>query len=220
MTVKNTILVVDDHLLFREGLCNIIGRWDDFEVVGEAQNGAEAIQKTRDLLPDIILMDITMPVMNGIQATRQISRVYPATKIVILTVSEEEDNLMEAIKSGAKGYVLKDTPSRRLHDQLRSVLRGEAALSGVMAEKILQEFNRPRDFTVTEEAITVEALTDREQEVLQLVVKGLTNSEIGERLTISENTVKKYLHNILEKLNLNNRVEAAIYAVKEGLVKI
>ena len=220
MTVKNTILVVDDHLLFREGLSNIIGRWDDFEVVGEAQNGAEAIQKTRDLLPDIILMDITMPVMNGIQATRQISRVYPATKVVILTVSEEEENLMEAIKSGAKGYVLKDTPSRRLHDQLRSVLRGEAALSGVMAEKILQEFNRPRDFIVTEEAITVEALTDREQEVLQLVVGGLTNREVGERLTISENTVKKYLHNILEKLNLNNRVEAAIYAVKEGLVKI
>jgi DNA-binding NarL/FixJ family response regulator len=217
---KNTILIVDDHVLFREGLCNIIIHWDDFEVVGEAENGEEAIQKTRDLLPDIILMDIGMPVMNGIQATRQIYRVYPTTRIVILTVSEEEENLMEAIKSGAKGYVLKNTPARRLHDQLRSVLRGEAALSGIMAEKILQEFNRPRGFTSSDEAVTIESLTDREQEVLQLVVEGLTNLEIGERLTISENTVKKYIHNILEKLHLNNRVEAAIYAVKEGLVKL
>ncbi len=218
--VKNTILIVDDHVLFREGLCNIISHWDDFQVVGEAQNGEEAIQKTRDLLPDIILMDITMPVMNGIQATYQINRVYPTIKVIILSASEEEGDLLEAIKGGAKGYVLKNTPSRRLHDQLRSALRGEAALSGIMAEKILQEFNRPRGFTASQDAVTIESLTDREQEVLQLVVEGLTNPEIGERLTISENTVKKYLHNILEKLNLNNRVEAAIYAVKEGLVQI
>ena len=217
---KNTIMIVDDHLLFREGLCSIISQWDDFQVVGEAKNGEEAVQKMSDLLPDIILMDITMPVMNGIQATCKINRIYPTTKIVMLTISEDEDNLMDAIKSGAKGYVLKDTPARRLHEQLRGVLRGEAVLSGIMAEKILHEFNRFRYLTASDEVATVEPLTDREQEVLTLVVEGLTNPKIAERLMISENTVKKYLHNILEKLNLNNRVEAAIYAVKEGLVKL
>lgn len=217
---KRSILIIDDHVLFREGLRSIINHWDDFEVVGEGSNGEEAVQMVRDLLPDIALIDISMPVMNGIQATQQIYRAFPSTSVVILTVSEEEKNLMEAIKSGAKGYAIKDTPSSQLHNQLRGVLYGEAAISGGMANKILQEFNRLRSIADSGPEITVEPLTNREREVLELVVEGLTNLEIGKRLAISENTVKKYLHNILEKLHLNNRVEAAIYAVKEGLVEI
>lgn len=216
--MKNTILIADDHILFREGLRNIFNRWEDFEVVGEAQNGREAVQLVQELLPDIVLMDIIMPEMDGIEATRRISRTCPAVSVVILTVSEDENNLFEAVKNGAKGYVLKDTPSRRLHDQLRGVLRGEAALSGVMADKILNEFKDPK-IAAAEQAAAVEPLTDREQQVLRLVAEGLTNAEIGERLAISENTVKKYLHNILSKLQLNNRVEAALYAVKEGLTE-
>jgi DNA-binding NarL/FixJ family response regulator len=217
--MKNTLIIVDDHYLFREGLRNIIRHWEDFEVVGEAGNGQEAVSMARELLPDIVLMDITMPVMDGLQATRQIARELPGTQVVILTMSEDEDNLFEAVQNGARGYVLKDIPSTGLHKKLTAVLRGEAALSGLMATKILNEFSRPKAGLDASELAGLEPLTEREQQVLELVVQGLNNPEIAERLHLSENTVKKYLHNILEKLHLNNRVEAAIYAVKQGLVK-
>jgi two-component system NarL family response regulator len=217
--MKNTILIVDDHVLFREGLRNIVSHWDDFEVVGEARNGQEAVNKTRELLPDIILMDIAMPVMDGLEATQVIGRETPASKVVMLTMSEEEENLFRAIQNGARGYVLKDTPSTGLHKKLSGVLRGEAALSGAMATKILNEFGKIKNEPELPKAAGIEPLTDRERQVLELVVQGLSNPEIGERLFLSENTIKKYLHNILEKLHLNNRVEAAIYAVREGIVK-
>lgn len=217
--MKNTILIADDHVLFREGLRNIINHWDDFEVIGEARDGQEAIELARQLLPDIVLMDISMPVMDGLQATRQISRELPTTQVVMLTMSEEEENLFQAIQNGARGYVLKDTPSTGLHKKLTGVLRGEAALSGLMATKILNEFGKPKYQRETLEKNGLEPLSEREQQVLELVAQGLSNSEIAEKLYLSENTIKKYLHNILEKLHLNNRVEAAIYAVKEGLVK-
>ena len=217
--MKNTLLIVDDHILFREGLRNIINHWDDFEVIGEARNGQEALSLARQHLPDIVLMDIAMPVMDGLQATQQIARELPATKVVMLTMSEDEDDLFQALKWGARGYVLKDTPSSGLHKKLQGVLRGEAALSGMMATKILNEFSKPGASFGTPEAAGTEPLTDREQQVLELVVQGLTNPEIADKLYLSENTIKKYLHNILEKLHLNNRVEAAIYAVREGLVK-
>ena len=217
--MKNTLLIVDDHVLFREGMRNIISHWDDFEVVGEARNGLEAVEMARLLLPDIILMDITMPVMDGLQATRQISRELPSTQVVMLTMSEEEENLFTAIQNGARGYVLKDTPSTGLHKKLSGVVRGEAALSGIMATKILNEFSKPRTHLGNFEHAGLEPLSERERQVLELVVQGLTNPEIAEKLFLSENTIKKYMHNILEKLHLNNRVEAAIYAIKEGLVK-
>jgi DNA-binding NarL/FixJ family response regulator len=217
--MKNTLLIVDDHYLFREGLRNIIRHWEDFEVVGEAKDGQEAVSIARELLPDIVLMDITMPVMDGLQATRQIARELPGTRVVILTMSEDEDNLFEAIRNGARGYVLKDIPSTGLHKKLTAVLRGEAALSGLMATKILNEFSKPKPDLDASELAGLEPLTEREHQVLELVVQGLNNPEIAERLHLSENTIKKYLHNILEKLHLNNRVEAAIYAVKQGLVK-
>jgi DNA-binding NarL/FixJ family response regulator len=217
--MKNTLLIVDDHLLFREGLRNIIGHWNDFEVVGEARNGQEAIEMARQLLPDIILMDITMPVMDGLQATRQITGELPSTKVVIVTMSEEEENLFAAIQNGARGYVLKDIPSSGLHKKLAGVLRGEAALSGAMATKIINEFSKPKADPDPYESGGLEPLTNRERQVLELVAQGLNNPEIAEKLFVSENTIKKYLHNILEKLHLNNRVEAAIYAYKEGLMK-
>lgn len=212
-----TVLLVDDHVLFREGLRTIITRWEDFEVVAEAENGQQALQFARDLLPDVILMDIGMPVMDGLQATGQILRELPSMRVVMLTVSENEDNLFHALKLGAQGFVLKNTPARRLHDQLRGVMQGEAALSGRVAAKVLDEFNRPH----VEDKVSLEAgfepLSPREQDVLQLVAEGLSNHEIGERLFLSENTIKKYIRNILDKLQLNNRVQAAVYAVRKGL---
>jgi DNA-binding NarL/FixJ family response regulator len=212
-----TILIVDDHILFREGLNSIISHWEEFDVVGEAANGEEAILMAHKHLPDVALIDIAMPVMNGIQATRQITRDLPAVKVVILTMSEEEADLFEAIKSGAHGYVLKDTPSRRLRDQIQRLVQGESPLSGLMATKVFKEFNQPRDKQAATCSSSLETLTEREQQVLELVAAGLNNPEIAARLFLSESTIKKYLHNILEKLHLNNRVEAAIFAVREGL---
>ena len=214
-----SLLLVDDHLLFREGLQSIISRWDDAEIVGEASNGVEAVHLARELLPDIVLMDISMPVLNGVEATRRITRELPSTRVVILTSSEEEKDLFEAIKGGACGYVLKKVPGRKLHDLLRGVMRGESPIAGVMATKILHEFNRSWETqSPGPVAANIEPLTERERQVLQLVAQGLSNKLIGIELDLSENTIKKYLHNIMEKLHLNNRVEAAMYAVREGLV--
>ena len=214
-----SVLVVDDHTLFREGLVSIMTHWKEFQVCGEASNGAEALIMAREMLPDIILMDIDMPEMDGIEAARRISRELPSVRILMLTISEDEENLFKAIQCGADGYILKGIPSRWLRDQLKRLIKGEAPLSGVMAAKILDKF---RTHPIDESqlyAIDPVPLSNREQDVLELVVQGLTNPEIAERLVISESTVKKHIHNILEKLHLNNRVEAAAYAVREGLVK-
>lgn len=213
----NTILIVDDHILFREGIANIINRWDDFQVVGEASNGQEALDKAHQLLPDVVLMDISMPVMDGIQATIRIKREIPSVKIVILTMSEENDDLFAAIKNGATGYILKDTPSKRLHDQLRGLMRDESPISGVMASKILQEFTAPTS-TEIKTGVTIDPLSARELEILELIAKGLTNQEIASKLFLSENTIKKYISNILNKLQVNNRVEAAMLAMRKGLI--
>jgi len=213
----NTILIVDDHILFREGITNIINRWDDFQVVGEASNGQEALEKAHQLLPDVVLMDISMPVMDGIQATIRMKREIPLVKIVILTMSEENDDLFAAIKNGATGYILKDTPSKRLHDQLRGLMRNESPISGIMASKILQEFTTPSS-AERNSGSPIDQLTERELGILEMVSKGLTNQEIASKLFLSENTIKKYMSNILNKLQVNNRVEAAMLAVRKGLI--
>jgi DNA-binding NarL/FixJ family response regulator len=213
----HTLLIADDHALFREGLRGIVERWNDFQLIGEAENGLRALELARELLPDIVLMDINMPEFDGLQATTQIAREIPAVKIVVLTASEEEDDLFKAIKAGARGYVLKDMPSSQLHSMLQGVLQGEVPISGVMAAKMIEEFNRPwQDNAPGLAAAGIEALTEREQQVLDHVAQGLTNQEIGLQLHLTENTIKKYLHNIMEKLHLNNRVEAALYAVKQA----
>lgn len=213
-----TVLVVDDHVLFRAGLRYIIEQWDDFSIVGEASDGGEALSLARKLSPDLVLMDVAMPRVDGIEAVRRIKGDLPGSQVVMLTVSESEDDLFRALKNGAAGYVLKNVKPETLRSMLNGVLDGEAPLSSRMAAKIVKEFNQRKG---EPEARVPElgSLTPRETEVLELVAAGLSNSEVASRLVISENTVKKYLHNILEKLQLNNRVEAAVYAVRKGLVQ-
>ena len=211
------ILLVDDHVLFRKGVAALLAARPEIQVVGEASDGLEAIAVAREQLPDVILMDIAMPRCDGLEATRRIKREMPHIRIVILTVSDDDLHLFEAIKGGAQGYLLKDLEPYQLYDLLESVSRGETPLSGTIATKILKEFTRPtQPFAQAEEII--EKLTAREEKILQLVAEGLTNKEIATALVISENTVKIHLHNILEKLHLQNRIQAAVYAVRQGLV--
>lgn len=209
------VLLADDHALFRKGLANLLAREKGFHVVGEAQDGAEALNKAKDLKPDLILMDIYMPGGNGLEATRRIKEAFPPVKVVILTVSEEDKNLFEAIKCGAHGYLLKKIEPKDLFEMLRGIFRGEAPISRATATKILNELARQvqRD----PEAVAEEKLSPREQEVLQLITEGLTNKEIGNRLGITENTVKNHLKNILAKLHLENRVQAATFALQKKI---
>lgn len=209
------VLLVDDHSLFREGVASLLSSDKGFTVVGEAQNGAEALNKAKDLKPDLILMDVYMPGGNGLEATRRIKEALPSVKVVILTVSEEDKNLFEAIKYGAHGYLSKKIEPRDLFEMLRGVFRGEAPISRSTATKILNEFAKQtrRSSGETPE----EKLSLKEQEVLQLLTEGLTNKEIGNKLRISESTVKNHLKNILDKLHLENRVQAAAFALRSGM---
>lgn len=211
-----SILLADDHTLFRDGLRALISHWPEFQVVGEAANGQEAVAQCRALAPEIVLMDIHMPVMDGVQATRQIQQASPSTAVVMLTMSVEEKELFEALKQGARGYVLKDTPARQLRERLQEVVRGEAPLSGVIAAKILAEFQRLRRGEATGES---QLLGEHEIQLLRLVAEGLSNEEIGVRLYLSEQTVKKQMSTVLQKLHLNNRAQAAAYAVRKGLAQ-
>jgi DNA-binding NarL/FixJ family response regulator len=209
------LLLVDDHALFRKGLVSLLQRERDFQVVAEAQNGAEAIKKAAQLKPDLVLMDIHMPDTDGIEATRRIREILPATRVVILTVSEEEKDLFEAIKCGAHGYLLKKLEPEELFSMLRGVFEGEAPISRATASQILKEFAmQARRKSATDQ----EELSARETDVLQLLASGLTNKEIGNKLTIAENTVKNHLKNILAKLHLENRVQAATFALRKGFV--
>jgi DNA-binding NarL/FixJ family response regulator len=211
------ILLVDDHVLFRKGVAVLLLNRSGIQVVGEAGNGLEAIEMARETLPDVILMDIEMPKCNGLEATRRIKREMPHVKVVMLTVSDDDQNLFEAIKSGAQGYLLKDLEPNQLYDLLESVSQGEAPLSGIVAAKILKEFTRPNQ-SPTPGTEVVDELTTREIDILELIVEGRTNKEIAFARNISENTVKIHLRNILEKLHLQNRIQAAVYAVRQGLV--
>lgn len=209
------VLLVDDHTLFRKGLVGLLERDKEFQVVGEAENGAEAINKTKQLKPDLVVMDIHMPGTDGIEATRRIREILPSTKVVILTVSEKDKDLFEAIKSGAHGYLLKTLEPDELCAMLRGVFEGEAPISRVMASKILSEFAAQ----VAKKSQNAEdELSAREKDVLQLLATGLTNKEIGKKLAVAENTVKTHLKNILNKLHLQNRVQAATFAHEKGYV--
>jgi two-component system nitrate/nitrite response regulator NarL len=212
------VLLVDDHILFRTGVRAVLASRSDVEVVGEAADGNEAVTLARETMPDLILMDIKMPGCDGLEATRLIKQEMPNVKVFMLTVSESDEHLFEAIKGGAEGYLIKDLKARQLFDALEGVTRGEAAFSGVIAAKILKEFERASKGP-EEGPRAAEPLTGREVEVLQLVSEGKSNQEIAQELVISESTVKNHLRNILGKLHLQNRVQAAVYAVRKGLVE-
>lgn len=210
------LMIVDDHALFRESLANLLTYRGRFEVVGDAGTGEDAIQMAVELEPDIVLMDINMPGMDGIEATRQLKALLPDVRIVMLTVFDDQERLFEAIRAGAHGYLLKSIRSQELLDQIEGLSRGEAAISRRMAARILDEFR-----TLDQQKAILEpegGLSARETQVLELVVDRLSNKEIAERLSISENTVKNHLKSILSKLQLSNRRQAAAYAVARGWI--
>jgi two-component system NarL family response regulator len=210
------ILIVDDHVLFREGLVSLFRSQPDFHVLGEAGSVHEAIEAARRLRPDVVLMDFSLPDGTGLEATQAILADKPDTKIVFLTMHEEDDRLFAAIRSGAKGYLLKNLPVAKLLASLRGLERGEAALSRTMTGRILSAFTQSQS-NRTGTSPALEQLTERECEVLREVVRGGTNREIAQRLFISENTVKNHIHNILEKLNLSNRRELIRFVERHGL---
>lgn len=211
------IIIVDDHVLFREGLAAIVRSEPDIEVIGQAGTVQEAIEVVLDLKPDLVLMDFGLPDGNGAQATRAILNEYPACKIIFLTMSEEDESLFAAIRSGAKGYLLKNMRPAKLVSTLRSVQKGESALSRSMTLRLMEELARTKEPQRSGESNPT--LTRRELEVLRELAAGGSNQEIAKRLFISENTVKYHVHSILEKLNLSDRRDAAIYAREHRLLK-
>jgi DNA-binding NarL/FixJ family response regulator len=211
------LLLVDDHALFRKGLAALLATEPAFRVVGEARDGREALKKAAELKPDLVLMDIHMPGIGGLEATRLICESLPSTKVVILTVSEEDKDLFDAIKSGASGYLLKKVEPDELSSMLQGVFHGEAPISRLTATKILAEFAVRETRVQTPADDWEEKLSPRETEVLRLVVDGLTNKEISVKLGVEPTTVKNHLKNILGKLHLRNRVQAAVFALQKGL---
>ena len=214
------VLVVDDHALFRRGLQMVLEQEPDIEVVGEASDGAEAVQKATDTLPDIVLMDVRMPKRGGIDACTAIHDAVPSTKIIMLTISDEEADLYDAIKAGAMGYLLKEISIEEVASAIRAVHGGQSLISPSMASKLLTEFAAMVKKSDERQQLPTPRLTDREMEVLKLVAKGLNNRDIAKQLFISENTVKNHIRNILEKLQLHSRMEAVVYAVREKLLEI
>ena len=216
---KLRVLLVDDQPLFRRALATLIGAQFDMTVVGEAENGRDALEKVRNLRPDLVVMDVNMPVASGPDGVNAIRSAGFTMPIVMLTVSEDDDDLFESIKAGANGYLLKNVKPDQLFEDLRGVMRGEAPIAPAVASKLLEALRtggiparRGSGVPAPEDTV----LTRRESEVLQLVASGMSNKEIANELTITEGTVKNHVHNALEKLHLTNRVQAAAYAVRQG----
>ncbi len=213
-----TLIIADDHALFRDGLKSLLTA-RGLNVVGETANGVETVEAARRLRPDVVLMDLAMPEMDGLAATRVISAELPEVKVVVLTASTDDDDLFEAIKSGAEGYLLKDLEAGSFIELLEGVGRGEPALTPLLARKLLAEFAKP-DARPAAEQKDPDALTAREMEVLEVMVEGVTtNRALAKRLGVSENTVKFHVRNILDKLHLHNRAQVVSYAFRHGMVK-
>jgi DNA-binding NarL/FixJ family response regulator len=214
------VLVVDDHALFRRGLEMVLAQEPDIEVVGEAGDGAEAVERAEELLPDVVLMDIRMPRRSGIEACTAIKDVVPSAQIIMLTISDEEADLYEAIKAGATGYLLKEISIDEVATAIRAVAGGQSLISPSMASKLISEFAQLVKRDDDRQQVPAPRLTERELEVLRLVARGMNNRDIARQLFISENTVKNHIRNILEKLQLHSRMEAVVYAVREKLLEI
>lgn len=214
------LLIVDDHHLFRQGLIRILEDYPQLAVVGQAADGSEALAAVDALQPDLVLMDLNMPIMSGPEATRELSARSPAVPVIILTVSERDADLFDTIKAGARGYLLKNVGMSELIDAVQRVHAGEAIIAPSMAVRLLNEFRRVAEQAPAEPAMAeVDDLSEREVEVLRLVARGLSNREIAGALSLSEHTVKSHLANILDKLQLRSRAHAAAYAVQAGLVR-
>jgi NarL family two-component system response regulator LiaR len=209
------VLVADDHAIVRKGICALLDTEPGIEVVGEAENGREAIRQAQKAHPDVVLMDLMMPVVDGCEATRQISASLPSVQVLVLTSFGSDHNLFPAIKAGAAGYLLKDTGPQELSRAIRQVSRGESSLHPIVARKLLHAISEPDN-----KGGHLECLTDRETEVLQLIAQGHSNQGISEALTISVATVRTHVSSILSKLGLTSRTQAALYALREGVASL
>ena len=208
------VLIVEDHPIMRQGLGVVLDTYEDLVLVGEAENGEQAVQLAQELKPDVIIMDIQMPVKDGLTAIQEIAGLGLETRILVLTSYPDDDKVFQAIKAGAMGYFLKETRSDDLAEAIRLVQRGEVALTPAIARKLMQEIKEP-----TESMTPEEALTPRELEILRFLARGLSNQEIAGELEISITTVATHVRNILGKLHLANRTQAALYAVEQGIIK-
>lgn len=215
MTKTIRIFIADDHAIVRRGIQSLIATEPGMEVIDEASNGKDAVRLVQELNPDVILMDMVMPEMDGVEAISQISRQNSDTRILALTSFSENDKVLPAIKAGVLGYLLKDTSPQRLLQAIRDVACGVSSLDPDVALKLIQEINRPTDKTPRQDA-----LSEREIEVLKLIAQGLSNQDIADALHISERTVRNHVGNILNKLHLANRTQAALHALREGLAKL
>jgi NarL family two-component system response regulator LiaR len=209
------VLIVDDHTMVRKGICALLAEIEGIEVVGEADNGQEAVAQAERLRPDVILMDLAMPKMDGIEATRQIRANQPESRILVMTSFAADDKVFPAIKAGALGYLLKESAPEDLVQAIRQIHGGESWLHPTIARKVLQEIARPSD-----RPPTPDPLTEREAEVLRLVAQGLSNQDIARKLNISDPTVRTHVSSIMGKLRLATRIKAALYALREGLVSL
>lgn len=207
------VLIVDDHEVVRNGIRSYLETNKEFEVVGEAESGQQAVKMVAELIPDIVLLDLIMPGMDGVETTRQIKKISPRTQVVILTSYHEDVHIFPALKAGAISYILKDMKMEKLVEALQRAVRHEVTLHPLVAERVLQNLRGESG-----EAALFTELTDRELEVLRLIAKGMTNSQIAETLVISENTVKGHVSNILSKLHLADRTQVAVYAWQRGIV--
>jgi two-component system, NarL family, response regulator LiaR len=208
-----TVMLIDDHRVVRQGLRDFLELQGDIEVIGEASSGEEGVQMARDLLPDVVLMDLVMPGIDGVETTRRVRNASPSTKVIVLTSFTDDAKVFPAIKAGAISYLLKDISPEELAHAIRAAQRNEAVLHPEVAAKLMQEFATPRSADAP-----VEQLTSRELEVLRLIAKGMSNKEIADTLIVSEKTIKTHVSNILSKLHLADRTQAAIYALKQRIV--
>lgn len=213
---KIKILIADAHYMFIRGIESILTDDKSLEIVGKAQNGHEAYEQAKEMKPDVMLMDVNMPILDGLQVLKILSEELPDVKVLMLAVDEKEEQLFEALRSGAKGYLLKNILPNELLTFIHMINRGEIIISGLMAKKMVDYFTNQHSQEIVRPFKKTDILTKREKEILMHVIKGLTNREIAAALFISENTVKNHLRNIMEKLQMNNRVQAATFALQEG----